>query len=207
MTTARAKLHAELVEILSEKDKSSAEQRLQTLLDRYRVQYKSPPADKSKTARETLFETLSKMVKSPPADLVGQIATMLDDYRMQAKSPPKPRGAGRAGDAGKRAKKTEAKATAKTAAEAPPAPEPSAPQAKSSAGGRKQSKRSTRAECPKCHSMGVVLARSYATDEYYSCIYCGWQGFKAPDAIDAQDSLAARLLGLYNSTSQDDGEA
>jgi hypothetical protein len=51
--------------------------------------------------------------------------------------------------------------------------------------------------------MGVVLARSYATDEYYSCIYCGWQGFKPPDAIEGQDSLAARLLGLYNSPSEE----
>ena len=45
--------------------------------------------------------------------------------------------------------------------------------------------------------MGVVLARSYAEDEYYSCIYCGWQGFKVAPPGEEQDSLAARLLGIY----------
>ena len=43
--------------------------------------------------------------------------------------------------------------------------------------------------------MGVVLARSYSGDEYYSCIYCGWQAYKPADEDDPHASLALRLLG------------
>ncbi len=53
----------------------------------------------------------------------------------------------------------------------------------------------TRGECPKCHSMGVVLARSYSGDEYFSCIYCGWQAYKPTEEDDPNASLAVRLLG------------
>ena len=53
----------------------------------------------------------------------------------------------------------------------------------------------TRGECPKCHSMGVVLARSYSGDEYFSCIYCGWQAYKPAEEDDPNASLAVRLLG------------
>lgn len=60
-------------------------------------------------------------------------------------------------------------------------------------GPRKRGK--TRGECPKCHSMGVVLAHSYSGDEYFSCIYCGWQAYKPVDEDDPNASLAVRLLG------------
>jgi len=36
-------------------------------------------------------------------------------------------------------------------------------------------KKQGRGQCPKCRSMGVVLARSYGGDDYCSCIYCGFQ--------------------------------
>ena len=61
------------------------------------------------------------------------------------------------------------------------------------AGGPRLRKKA-RGECPKCHSMGVVLARSYSGDEYYSCIYCGWQAFTPTDEADPNASLAVRLL-------------
>ncbi|MEW5850404.1 MAG: hypothetical protein AB2A00_16580 [Myxococcota bacterium] len=53
---------------------------------------------------------------------------------------------------------------------------------------------SRRSECPKCKSRGVVLARTYAQEEYYSCIYCGWQAFKPFEEANADAPLAARLL-------------
>ena len=62
------------------------------------------------------------------------------------------------------------------------------------AGGPRKRGRS-RGECPKCKSMGVVLARSYAGDEYFSCIYCGWQAYKPTEEDDPNASLAVRLLG------------
>jgi hypothetical protein len=61
--------------------------------------------------------------------------------------------------------------------------------------GGPRARKKARGECPKCHSMGVVLARSYSGDEYYSCIYCGWQAYKPVDDDDPNASLALRLLG------------
>jgi len=40
----------------------------------------------------------------------------------------------------------------------------------------------------------VVLARSYTQEEYYTCIYCGWQAFKPFEEANADSPLAARLL-------------
>ncbi len=62
------------------------------------------------------------------------------------------------------------------------------------AGGPRR-RQKARGECPKCKSLGVVLARSYSGDEYYSCIYCGWQAYKPTDEDDPNASLAIRLLG------------
>ncbi len=61
--------------------------------------------------------------------------------------------------------------------------------------GGPRTRKKARGECPKCKSKGVVLARSYSGDEYYSCIYCGWQAYKAVEEDDPNASLAARLLG------------
>jgi hypothetical protein len=61
--------------------------------------------------------------------------------------------------------------------------------------GGPRTRKKARGECPKCKSKGVVLARSYSGDEYYSCIYCGWQAYKAVDEDDPNASLAVRLLG------------
>ncbi len=61
--------------------------------------------------------------------------------------------------------------------------------------GGPRARKKARGECPKCKSKGVVLARSYSGDEYYSCIYCGWQAYKAVDEDDPNASLAVRLLG------------
>lgn len=61
--------------------------------------------------------------------------------------------------------------------------------------GGPRARKKARGECPKCHSMGVVLARSYSGDEYYSCIYCGWQAYKPVDDNDPNAAIALRLLG------------
>ena len=44
------------------------------------------------------------------------------------------------------------------------------------AGGPKQGS-NTRGTCPKCRSVGIVLARAYGGDDYHSCIYCGYQAY------------------------------
>ena len=61
--------------------------------------------------------------------------------------------------------------------------------------GGPRTRKKARGECPKCKSMGVVLARSYSGDEYYSCVYCGWQAYRPADDDDPNASLAIRLLG------------
>lgn len=62
------------------------------------------------------------------------------------------------------------------------------------AGGPKQ-KSSTRGQCPKCRSMGIVLARAYGGEDYYSCIYCGYQAYLKGADPKLDLPLAAELLG------------
>ncbi|MFH1809445.1 MAG: hypothetical protein ABIJ09_11920 [Pseudomonadota bacterium] len=206
MSTARAKLHTDLVKMLGQKSKSDLAGQLDELLTAYRVQYKKPGDPSRQTARDALRDDLVAVASKPGKDLMAQIAAVLDEYRMQAKTsgPSEGKKAPR-----KKAAPAAASATPAAAAPAPrgakaaPTPRAAAASARPAASGAPAagagSQRSTsRSECPKCHSMGVVLARSYATDEYYSCIYCGWQGFKPAEAMEAEDSLAARLLGIYS---------
>ncbi|MBN2358622.1 MAG: hypothetical protein JXR83_04165 [Deltaproteobacteria bacterium] len=217
MTTARAQLHNEIVEVISGKNKGTVESRLDELLGRYRVQYKKPPADGGKqvTAREALAAKVAAIAKRPGKDPLAQISALLDDFRMQFKSERKADAAPpQARPAGRKSSKPKADAASPAAAvragrpakhkQAAPAAAVAPAQASAATGGKP---RSTRSECPKCHSMGVVLARSYAADEYFSCIYCGWQGYKPPDAAGSDDSLAARLLGLYSSAGEPDDES
>jgi hypothetical protein len=62
------------------------------------------------------------------------------------------------------------------------------------AGGPKQ-RSSTRGQCPKCRSMGIVLARAYGGEDYYSCIYCGYQAYLKGADPKLDLPLAAELLG------------
>ena len=52
----------------------------------------------------------------------------------------------------------------------------------------------SRANCPKCHSYGVVLARSYSGDEYFNCIYCGFQAYRSSANAELDLPLASELL-------------
>jgi hypothetical protein len=62
------------------------------------------------------------------------------------------------------------------------------------AGGPKK-RQYARSECPKCHSMGVVLARASSGDGYFSCIYCGFQAYRGRLDSELDLPLAAELLG------------
>ena len=218
MTTARTQLHAQLIALLQDPKNDKLADEVNSILSGYRLQFKSKTASgrqQPQTARQALGERLQLVAKQGPDDLASTLALILDDYRMQHKAPSKARAKKNAKPgvgadkqqaraelpASASANATSGKATAgKVAAPSAPAASPAKPK-KSRAQpvvARPSSRRGvTRSECPKCHSMGVVLARSYAEDEYYSCIYCGWQGFKVAPAGEEQDSLAARLLGIY----------
>ncbi len=197
MATARETLYEEFSALSENPPGDDAPEIVRKLMARYRVQTK-PGVDTvdGLTARDDLGNRLLDIWKAGGADVKDKIGTEIDKFRMQAKSK---------GSAKKAAPKKAASprpATAAPAAAAAPAPEAPAPAPRErgsprmepvAGGPRRRGK--TRSECPKCHSKGVVLARSYAGDEYYSCIYCGWQTFKPVDENDPTASLAGRLLG------------
>lgn len=174
------------------------------MMGRYRVQTKpGTNVPDGMTARDALGMELIALWEAGGDDMHDKMQETIGRYRMQSKS------------SGKSDGKAKAKKTAKPAARKPaalstpatplppvakpePPPRPRTPRIEPVAGGpRKRGK--TRSECPKCHSMGVVLARSYAGDEYFSCIYCGWQAYKPADENDPAASLAVRLLGQTGS--------
>lgn len=62
------------------------------------------------------------------------------------------------------------------------------------AGGPRK-KLSTRGECPKCKSQGVVMAHSNSGEDYFSCIYCGYQAFSKSQIRDLDMVLSLELMG------------
>ncbi len=160
-------------------------------IDEFRMQLKSSSSPPSKVPQPSAARPRPPGM-GPPVPAVEDD----DDRRAPAPSAPPPRNDG---------------ARAPVAALGvgdPPPPAPAARRpgravAEPVAGGPRKRGR-TRGECPKCHSMGVVLARSYSGDEYFSCIYCGWQAYKPTEDDDPNASLAVRLLGQSPSeTSRD----
>lgn len=52
-----------------------------------------------------------------------------------------------------------------------------------------------RGQCPKCRSIGIVLARAYGGDDYYSCIYCGYQAYTKAVDPKLDPTFATEMLG------------
>lgn len=214
MTTAREKLYQEIVALAGAAAGPAAEAEVRKVMTRYRVQTKpGVHIPDGATARDALGDRLLALWREQPEGLHDKVGATIDEFRMQVKqkaAQPKasvPSASTSAAPKAKPAQKPAAKRPAplpaagngaSSAPKPPPSP-PSEPRSRRmvsepvAGGPRRRGK--TRSECPKCHSMGVVLARSYAGDEYYSCIYCGWQAYKPADESDPAASLAARLLG------------
>ena len=206
MTTARETLFTE-IQAMCAAGANSAEgvnESILSLLQRYRVQTKPRtqiPA--GVTARDALAERLLTMWRQSILMDDEQLNLTLDAFRMQHK---KTSGKSKT-PARKKVRPREAATESPAEAAVNPRPtlvtslpkeqnEPRnrGPISSPVAGGpRKKAKK--RAECPKCHSMGVVLARNYAGDDYYSCVYCGWQGYKPMDKPDFNVPVATQLLG------------
>ncbi len=222
--TAREKLYEEVIALVSAGAAPvgngpafhAANGDMKKIMSRYRVQTKPgieiPPGA---TARDALGSRIIAMWQQGLSDLHQKIGTTIDEFRMQMKgAAPAATGAARSkagratasddddddGDSPRAPARAEAKPlrvtpfapTAEVVAR--PTRAPTVGGAEPVAGGpRKRGK--SRGECPKCHSLGVVLARSYSGDEYFSCIYCGWQAYKPVDEDDPNASLAVRLLG------------
>lgn len=214
MATAREKLYDEVVALTEAPPGADAEAVIRKIMARYRVQTKpGVNIPDGTTARDALGDRILGLWHERPADLHAQLGSAIDEFRMQVKQKGAP--------AAKAPKKPTVAAPPPVVQTAPspqpvarPEPEvrarPDVPAEAPSnghtteerprrtvepVGGGPRRKGRSRGECPKCHSMGVVLARSYAGDEYYSCIYCGWQAYKPADENDPTASLAVKLLG------------
>jgi hypothetical protein len=216
LATARESLYDEMVALSAQPFADAVVDIVKKTMLRYRVQTKPgvniPP---EATARDALGERLVELLRARPANLAEALGSTIDEFRMQVK------GKAPSSTTPKAPKPSKSKAPAPADDEvgdddgedddAPARPGPGRPGApprterapdmrafprgaEPVAGGPRRRGRS-RSECPKCHSMGVVLARSYAGDEYFSCIYCGWQAYKPADDSDPTASLAGRLLG------------
>jgi hypothetical protein len=199
LATARETLLTEVLALIQADPKANDPSALRSLLNRYRVQTKAgteiPPGA---TARDALGDGIVALWKKG-GDAEPAITELIDTYRMQHK------GAAKKSTRSAPAKKKAAKAVppartppaSRAKAPAPPKPGKGGARVVSSTpvGGGPKRRTKARAECPKCHSKGVVLARSYAGDDYYSCIYCGWQAYKPADG-EFDSPLAAQLLGM-----------
>lgn len=220
MATAREKLYDEVVALTEAAPGDDAEPVIRKIMARYRVQTKpGVTIPDGTTARDALGDRLLALWRERPADLHAKLGSAIDEFRMQVKQKGAP-----AAKAPKKAATPPAPAPApQPVVKAAPPPQPVAPKEPEvrarpdvapappagnghgsddrprrtvePVGGGPRRKGRSRGECPKCHSMGVVLARSYAGDEYYSCIYCGWQAYKPADESDPTASLAVKLLG------------
>ncbi len=176
MATARDTLLADLARLLKSAFSERAESSVGALLDRFRIQSKTGPNATRGTARELLSGELLKLWQAQPVpDLNQAILTAINHYRMQLKQV------------------TDKKISAKEKVTAVSKASARTSNAEPLAGGPQKRQR-IRGECPKCHSMGVVLARSYNGDEYFSCIYCGYQTYRAAMDLEYDLPLAAELL-------------
>ena len=213
MATARETLVEEILALVASNPDSIA-QEIEVLLKRYRVQTKPrTEIPEGMTARDALAARLVAMWRQGVLGDANQLGGLIDTFRMQHK---------KTGGAAQKSARKKVRPRESTLAEQPGAPSsespvvPAAPTLitseapkeegersrgpiSSPVAGGPQVKKKTRSECPKCHSQGVVLARSYAGDDYFSCIYCGWQGYKPIEKPDFSVPVATQLLGQEGS--------
>lgn len=199
MATARNTLLQQVLSLFENAADENAEKTVSSLLLQYRVQTKPGtviPDDL--TARDALGQKILEIWRSSATDRETQVSTIIDTFRMQLKQKTSKK---KTSGATKKAKDTKKARPASMPAELMKATvassqrrKESTPRTNAVAGGPPRRKR-RRSECPKCHSMGVVLAQSYSGDDYYSCVYCGWQAYIPADENDPNASIASRLLG------------
>ena len=176
MATARDTLLVDLSRLLKTAYSERSTASVGALLEQFRIQSKSGPDTLRGTARELLSMQLLRLWRDQlSGDFSQAILNTLNQYRMQLK---------KAAD-----KKTGTKNKSKALSKKLLSKLPLEPLA-----GGPQKRQRIRGECPKCHSMGVVLARSYNGDEYFSCIYCGYQTYRTTLDLDFDLPMAAELL-------------
>jgi len=187
--TARDALGARLIDIWRTGGNDDATRaKMETLIDQFRMQMKTAGPEKPAASTAAPVPT-KKPLTSPAAPAPAK------QPAAKASPAPPPSPAMSPAQPAAPAANPAARAPAQSVSIGLADPPRQQARAAEPVAGGPRTRKKARGECPKCKSMGVVLARSYAGDEYYSCIYCGWQAYKPTDDDDPNASLALRLLG------------
>lgn len=210
MATARERLLQALTAIISQPCNEDGRTALKRLLNSYRVQAKpGEKLDKNQTARDLLAAKLVESWQQSSLVEKKNLNRIISSFRMQLKQGLN-RGrthenkTGLAGDPGQMSDQNKSMSRSQikenTAKQenayfkSKSIVSESSLEAIPIAGGPKQGSNS-RGQCPKCRSIGIVLARAYGGDDYYSCIYCGFQSYLKGVDPKLDLPLAAELLG------------
>jgi len=188
MSTARNALYEEISHVLKQPYNSKHQVDLLKILQGYRIQAKSSaPLEKGLTDRATLANYLVHLWRNMPSSWEHEAKKIVDDFRMQRRKE----------DVRKSIHLNEfdflnektfyVKTTAKSV--------PQAPRifAEDFIAGGPRKASAKRGSCPKCHSEGIVFASSHAGEDYYKCIYCGYQSFDVVGESSAHIAMAEEL--------------
>lgn len=196
MATAREKLIKELLTIISQPYNTSGHHSLIHLLKSYRVQSKTG-IDSSKTARNELFDQLLNTWQKNLLITENSISDILSSFRMQIKQNEhkniETKLKNKDDNNQKNINKKDNKNSHENAYFKDKYDINNPINSLAIAGGPKQ-KQHQRGQCPKCRSFGIVLSRVYASENYHSCIYCGYQSYLTDDDRSLDLPLAAKLL-------------
>jgi len=209
VATARERLLQALTAIISQPFGDDGRSALTRLLNSYRVQAKPGESiNKSQTARDALAEKIVEAWKQCPSADKRNLSRIISSFRMQLKQ-----GLGRSKlldqkqetdvdlelrHPGRGLTRSQIKENISRHENAYFKDKFNPPKGDSEvnaiAGGPKTGSNS-RGQCPKCRSMGIVLARAYGGDDYHSCIYCGYQAYLKGADPKLDLPMAAELLG------------
>jgi len=208
VATARERLLQALHAIISRPYSEEGKGALKRLLNSYRVQAKPGGAlEKDQTARDVLAAHIISSWQQKLSLDKKLILSLINPFRMQVKH-----GLSRALEQNMPATGTKIASEQESSGSSARVRikenisrhqnayfkdknDPKKTKIESSIAGGPLPKKQGRGQCPKCRSMGVVLARSYGSEDYCSCIYCGYQA--QLNLVDPKLDLplAAELIG------------
>ncbi len=204
MATARERLLQALTAIVSQPFSEEVKTSLKRLLNSYRVQAKPEEnIDRNSTARDALATIIFQSWRQKNVLERKDILVLIEPFRMQLKIGLNKRKSSQENvphtphdeqeGMPRRAKIKENITRHENAYFKEKSPVN--PREQIAIAGGPLAKTGGRGQCPKCRSLGIVLARAYGGDDYYSCIYCGYQAYlkSADTKLDAP--LAAEILG------------
>jgi hypothetical protein len=217
VATARERLLQALTAIISQPFSEEVKASLKRLLNSYRVQAKPEEnVDKNLTARDALANIIIHSWQQKKSLERKDVIVLIEPFRMQLKTglnkrkstnSDSPEIAHEENDSGSLPRRVKIKENINRHENAyfreKTAPDP---KEQSAIAGGPLPKTGGRGQCPKCRSVGIVLARAYGGDDYYSCIYCGYQAYLKSIDPKLDPPLAAELLGSNYGDSEFDKE-